>query len=403
MIRRKQELMCQLLIDQQMTGELHDINLMEAKDSIQKSKVKWAIEGDENSKFFHGLINKKRSQLAIRGVFVDGLWRTDPGMVKEAFFNHFEARFKKPVTHRLKLNFLFVKRLSQVQAAHLERCVSRDEIRLAVWNCGENKSPGPDGYMFEFFRTYWNFVGPDFCEAVEYFFENGSFPKGCNSSFVALIPKVTDAKFVNNFRPISLIGCVYKVVTKVLANRLALVISDLVSDTQSAFVARRQILDGPFILNEILHWCKRKKKQAMFFKVDFAKAYDSVRWDYLLNVLEAFGFGQIWCKWVRGTFSSAKASVLVNGSPCVCVSFHRGLKQGDPLSPYLFILIMESLHMYFLRAVDDGFFKDSSDKKITWAAWDKVLASKNHGGLGVSSFHALNSALFLKWVWRFVS
>ncbi|GKE95456.1 RNA-directed DNA polymerase, eukaryota [Tanacetum coccineum] len=194
---------------------------------------------------------------------------------------------------------------------------------MAVWDCGENKSPGPDGYSFEFFKKYWNLVGPDLCDAIEHFFETGVFPNGCNSSFVALIPKVTDAKFVNDFRPISLIGSMYKVVTKVLANRLALVISDLISDTQSAFVANRQILDGPFILNELLHWCKRQKKQAMFFKVDFAKAYDSVRWDYLLDVLEAFGF----------------------------------VLQGDPLSPYLFILVMESLHLSFNRAINEGIFK----------------------------------------------
>nr|GFA01540.1 RNA-directed DNA polymerase, eukaryota [Tanacetum cinerariifolium] len=205
----------------------------------------------------------KMSKLDRFLVSEDGTWCTNPNKVKEAFFKHFKARFKKPVNHRLKINFLFTKRLSDVQASDLERRVSRDEIRLAVWNCGENKSPGPDGYS--------------------------SFPNGCNSSFVALISKITDAKFVNEFRPISLIGSVYKVVTKVLANRLPLVISDLISDTQSAFVANRQILDGPVILNELLHWCKRKKKQVMFFKVDFAKAYDSVRWDYLLDVLEAFG------------------------------------------------------------------------------------------------------------------
>nr|GFB08840.1 RNA-directed DNA polymerase, eukaryota [Tanacetum cinerariifolium] len=134
--------------------KLHDINQMEAKDSFQKSKIKWAIEGDENSKFFHGIINKKRSQLAIRGVFDNGLWCTDPGKVKEVLFNPFEGRFKKPGAHRFMLNFPFNKRLSDMQAADLERNVSRDEIRLAVWNCGENKSPGPDGYTFEFFRKY---------------------------------------------------------------------------------------------------------------------------------------------------------------------------------------------------------------------------------------------------------
>nr|GEW08656.1 RNA-directed DNA polymerase, eukaryota [Tanacetum cinerariifolium] len=121
-----------------------------------------------------------------------------------------------------------------------------------VWNCGENKSLGPDGYTFKFFRRYWRFIGSDFCSAAECFFESGSFSKGSNSSFIALIPKVTDAKFVTDFRPVSLIGCVYKVVTKILANRLATVISDLVFDIQSAFVANRQILDGPFILNELL-------------------------------------------------------------------------------------------------------------------------------------------------------
>ncbi|GJS61832.1 RNA-directed DNA polymerase, eukaryota [Tanacetum coccineum] len=95
----------------------------------------------------------------------------------------------------------------------------------------------------------------------------------------------------------------------------------------------------------------------MFFKVDFAKAYDSVRWDYLLEVLEAFGFGRTWCNWIRGTLTSAKASILINGSPSKEYSCHRGLKQGDPLAPYLFILIMESLHLSFNRVVDEGLFK----------------------------------------------
>nr|GEW01855.1 zinc finger, CCHC-type [Tanacetum cinerariifolium] len=112
--------------------KLHDINQMKAKDSFQKSKIKWAIEGGENSKFFHGIINKKRSQLAIRGVFDNGLLCTNPGKVKEAFFNHFEARFKKPVAHRFMLNFPFNKWFSDMQAADLARNVSRDEIRLAV-------------------------------------------------------------------------------------------------------------------------------------------------------------------------------------------------------------------------------------------------------------------------------
>ncbi|GJW36965.1 retrovirus-related pol polyprotein from transposon TNT 1-94 [Tanacetum coccineum] len=101
-------------------------------------------------------------------------------------------------------------------------------------------------------------------------------------------------------RTISLIGCVYKVITESLSYRLATVIIRFSSGVSLAFVDNRQILDGPFILNEVLNWCKRKRKQAMFFKVDFAKAYDSVRWDYLLDILQAFGFGPNWCRWIRG-------------------------------------------------------------------------------------------------------
>ncbi|GJZ71170.1 retrotransposon protein, putative, ty1-copia subclass, partial [Tanacetum coccineum] len=344
----------------ELTRKLRDLNSLEAKDLAQKAKVKWAIEGDENSKFFHGLINKKRSQLSIRGIFVDGDWITDPLLVKDAFKEHFASRFMQPDSFRLKLKSSFPKRLSPNQVSDLDSCVTRSEIRNAVWECGENKSPGPDGFSFEFFRRYWNFIGPDFCSAIECFFTIGFLPKGCNASFIALIPKVLDAKFVSDFRPISLIGSVYKVITKILANRLAPVISDIVSDSQSAFIANRSILDGPFILNEIIAWCKRKNKQALIFKVDFAKAYDSVRWDYLLDVLIAFGFGPNWCKWIRGILSSAMASILVNGSPTSEFPFYCGLKQGDPLAPFLFILIMESLHISVSKAVDEGVFKGLS-------------------------------------------
>nr|GEZ00866.1 RNA-directed DNA polymerase, eukaryota [Tanacetum cinerariifolium] len=136
-------------------------------------------------------------------------------------------------------------------------------------------------------------------ESVQWFFKHGYFASGCNSSFVTLIPKTADPKMVSEFRPIRLIGSLYKVVTKILATRLANVISDLISNVQTTFLPNRQILDGPFIVNEILARCKYKNQHAMIFKVDFAKAYDSIRWDYLDDVLNAFGFGHKWRSWIQ--------------------------------------------------------------------------------------------------------
>nr|GEZ05225.1 RNA-directed DNA polymerase, eukaryota [Tanacetum cinerariifolium] len=270
-----------LLARMDLLKRLNDFQSSEARDIIQKAIIQWAIEGDENSKFFHGVINRKRANLAVKGVMVDGVWMDDPCLVKEEFRLHFVSQFSEPTSNR----------------------------------------------------------------SVDWFFEHCKFARGCNSSFITLIPKNQDPKYVSDFRPISLIGSLYKVVSKILANRLSLVISDLISDVQTAFLPNRQILDGPFIINELLSWCKQKKQKAMVFKVDFAKAYDSVRWDFLDDVLAAFGFGSKWRLWIRGSLQSGMASVLLNASPSLEFKFHRGLKQGDPLAPYLFILIMESFHL----------------------------------------------------------
>ncbi|GKC76255.1 RNA-directed DNA polymerase, eukaryota, reverse transcriptase zinc-binding domain protein [Tanacetum coccineum] len=156
-------------------------------------------------------------------------------------------------------------------------------------------------------------IESDVVDAVTSFFHHGQFPKGNNSSFITLIPKTRDANMVKDFRPISLIGSMYKIIAKILANCLVLVLGDLVNEVQSAFIADRQILDGPFILNEIVQWCQSKKKQSLVFKVDFEKVFDSVRWDYLDDILRIFGFGEKWCSWIQSCLRSSRGLVIVNG------------------------------------------------------------------------------------------
>nr|GEU39264.1 RNA-directed DNA polymerase, eukaryota [Tanacetum cinerariifolium] len=233
---------------------LLDLDKIRDMELIQKAKLKWAVEGDENSRYFHGVIKKRRHQRSIRVVLVNKEWIENPDRVKREFHNHFASRFSNLHATRLLFEGSFPRSLSNEQASSLEAVVTDQDIKNAVCDCGK-------------------------------------FPIVCNPSFISLIPKISDAKFVKDFWTISLIGCQYKIVGKILANRLSVVINSLVSSEQSAFMKGRQILDGPMILNEVLGWCNNKKKQTMIFKVDFKKAFDSVRWEYLDDFLYKYGFG----------------------------------------------------------------------------------------------------------------
>ncbi|GJZ53263.1 RNA-directed DNA polymerase, eukaryota [Tanacetum coccineum] len=341
----------------QVLNSLRKIDQMHVMDMAQKTKIKWSIEGDENSSFFHGMLNKKRNQTNIRGIMVDGVWKDHPSDIKKEFLLHFQNRFDKPAERRAIIEMCYPRLLSSEQRDEIEREVTKEELKTAVWDCGTDKSSGPNGYTFGFYRKFWSIIENDVYAAVKHFFNHGDIPAGCNASFIALIPKIPDANLVKDFRPISLIGSTYKIIAKILANRLVVVLGDIVNEVQSAFIAGRQILDGPFILNEVLHWCNKKKKKSLIFKVDFEKAYDSVRWDFLDDVLKKFGFGNKWCNWIQCCLKSSRGSILVNGSPTEEFQFFKGLKQGDPLSPFLFILIMESLHLSFQRVIDAGLFK----------------------------------------------
>ena len=148
----------------------------------------------------------------------------------------------------------------------------------------------------------------------------------------------------NEYRPISLIGCIYKIVAKVLANRLKKVMPFIIHERQSAFIEGRHMLYSALIANEVIDEAKRCHKMCMVFKVDYEKAYDSVSWNFLIYMMSRMGFCTKWIRWMEGCLKSATVSVLVNGSPSTEFLPQRGLKQGDPLSPLLFNIVAEALN-----------------------------------------------------------
>lgn len=179
-------------------------------------------------------------------------------------------------------------------------------------------------------------------------------------AFTTLIPKCSDPVDFSDYRLISLIGCVYKILSKMLADRLAMVIHKVVSPSQTGFIAGRQILDGVLIANELIKLAKYNGSKMLLFKVDFEKAFDSVNWDFLVDIMVQMGFGFKWCNRIRNCLSSASVSILINGSPSNELQMKRGLRQGDPLSPFLFLLVAKALQVTMVDACNKGIFKGFS-------------------------------------------
>ena len=192
-------------------------------------------------------------------------------------------------------------------------------------------------------------------EVFKEFHDHGSFPKSLNNTFLVLIPKKGGVEDLGDFRPISLLGGLYKLLAKVLANRLKKVVGKVVSPAQNAFVMGRQILDASLIANEVIDSWQKRKEKGLICKLDIEKAYDSINWQFLLKVLQKMGFGSKWLGWMWSCLSLAKFLVLVNGVPAGFFPSSKGLRQGDALSPYLFVMGMEVLDVLIRRAVEGGF------------------------------------------------
>lgn len=337
--------------------EISDLEKAKTHDLKQKAKVKWVVEGDENTKFFHGIINNKLRRSRINGLLIDSSWVTDPNHIKNHIFDFFKTKFDEPDGLYPSFSSSLFNTLSFEDASFLESSFSSEEIKDAVWDCGNEKAPGPDGFTFKLFKCHWDVVGNDIISFAKNFENLGHIQRGCNSSFIALVPKVNEPLQIEEFRPISLIGSQYKIIAKILANRILKVISTVVSEVQTAYIKGRQIIDGPLLVNEIIAWATKKNEKFMMFKVDFEKAFDSLNWIFLDSVMTQMGFGIKWRNWIKGCLKSAYGSVLVNGSPTQEFQIKKGLRQGDPLSPFLFILAMEALHVTLMEAKQKNIFK----------------------------------------------
>ena len=213
-----------------------------------------------------------------------------------------------------------------------------------------DKAPGPDGFTMAFFQKCWSAVEVDVMAVFMHFHRYSVFERSLNASFLTLIPKKNNA-----IDDKDLVGSVYKLLSKVLANRLRVVLD--IFESQNAFVSGRQILDSVLIGNECLDSRLKSHVLGVVCKLDIEKAYDHVNWDALFYLLDRMGLGVRWRGWIKACITTVRFSIIVNGSPVGFFGSSRGLRQGDPLSPLLFLLIMEVLSRMLKKIEDCGLLR----------------------------------------------
>ncbi|XP_017228236.1 uncharacterized protein LOC108203686 [Daucus carota subsp. sativus] len=324
----------------------------------QKSRIKWLNCGDNNNKFFFNCCKARWNNRKILALQSNGHMVHSHREISTEAVNYFTNLLgcDRPVLPIL--NDLCFNRLSEDQCSTLSRDFLNADIKSTFMHLAKLKSPGPDGWTAEFFIAAWEVIGDDIIKAVNYFFHELHLPNIVNSAALALIPKIPNASSMNLFRPISCCNVLYKAITKMLTHRMKNIMSDLISPNQVAFVKGRKIGDHVLLAQAL---CKDYHLNfgppRIAFKLDLTKAFDTINWQFLFDALELYGFPSKFINWIKACITGSMLSIKVNGSLEGYFKCKSGLKQGDPLSPYLFVLAMEVLTACINLKTRSGDFK----------------------------------------------
>ncbi|KAJ4748330.1 RNA-directed DNA polymerase (reverse transcriptase)-related family protein [Rhynchospora pubera] len=335
------------------------VTLAELEEEIwkQRSAIKWRLEGDKNTAFFHAVATNNKRKNQIQKLMVDEVELTDQKSKGRAFFTFFcslmgSGSEQLPITH---WNSFFD--LPQHELfSDLHRPITTQEVISAIdsWPC--NRSPGPDGYTGDFFKAFKEELVPEITATLNSALSLSSLSP-LNSSIIALIPKTEGANQVKDFRPISIIHSMQRILSKILTVRFTPIFERLTSQNQTGFIRGRSITENFLSAQELIYFAQRTRTPMAIFKADIHKAFDTLSWEFTEHVLKALGFPSICVSWILNCVLRGTSRVIVNGIAGKPITLKRGVRQGDPISPYIFITAFDFLSKWISRLAQDGIFK----------------------------------------------
>ncbi|CAA7030329.1 unnamed protein product [Microthlaspi erraticum] len=343
-------------------GALDDLRVAEESFFKQRSRIRWLGEGDLK-RFFHSVTKVRNASNGIKFLLRANGTRTSS--LQEAhelaveYYQSFLTTIRGMYCPDLPrfLATLVESTCSTLQQGFLSLPFNSEMVRRSLFKMPLNKTPGPDGFPVEFFKASWDVVGPELEASVLHFFESSFMPTSLNSTSLVLIPKRPGAEELKDFRPIACLNTLYKVITRLLSERLKNVLPGIILPNQTAFVKDQLLLENVLLASEIVQGYHREGfEKRITLKVNISKAFDSVRWDFLLNVLEAYQIPSVFLNWVKCCVCSPSFSVSMNGVTSGYFKGKSGLRQGDPLSPILFVMIMNVLSLMLNKAAREGLF-----------------------------------------------